>query len=57
MLYDYILEIKNRTLLIALMWVSLIVTCFFYKETLLFLTIKPNISLYKENLLYFTPLN
>jgi sec-independent protein translocase protein TatC len=57
MLYDYILEIKNRTLLIALMWVSLIVTCFFYKETLLFLTIKPNISLYKENLLYFIATN
>jgi len=57
MLYEYILEIKNRILLIATMWISLIVTCFFYKETLLFLSIKPNIYLYKENLLYFIATN
>jgi len=57
MLYDYILELKNRTLLIALMWISLIGTCFFYKETLLFLSIKPNIYLYKHNLLYFIATN
>lgn len=57
MLYEYILEIKNRILLIVLMWVSLIVTCFFYKETLLFLSIKPTIYLYKENLLYFIATN
>lgn len=57
MLYDYILELRNRTLLIAIMWISLIVTCFSYKETLLFLTIKPNIYLYTQNFVYFIATN
>jgi sec-independent protein translocase protein TatC len=57
MLYDYILELRNRTLLIAIMWVSLIVICFSYKETLLFLSIKPNLYLYKQNLVYFIATN
>lgn len=57
MLYDYILEIKNRVLLVALMWISLFITCFSYKETLLFLSLKPTIYLYKQNLLYFIATN
>jgi len=53
----YILEIKNRILLIVIMWISLLITCFCYKETILFLSIKPTIFLYQENFLYFIATN
>lgn len=34
--YSYFLEIKNRVLLSITSWLLLMVTCYFYKETLLF---------------------
>ena len=40
--YLYLLEIKNRFLFIIFAWISTIVICYIYKETLLFLIIKSN---------------
>ena len=40
--YKYYLEIKNRILLIFVTWVSLVATCYFLKEPLLFIVIDSN---------------
>ena len=45
--YKYYSEIKNRFILIIFSWVSLIITCYFYKETLLFILI--DLSHYTKN--------
>ena len=42
MFYSYFLEIRNRFLLVVFGWVFTAFVCYFYKETLLFLLIKPN---------------
>lgn len=40
--YRYYLEIKNRTLLMLLTWLSLLAVCYFFKEPLLFVFINSN---------------
>jgi len=46
MLKLYFLEIRNRIGLIILSWLLVFFVCYYYKETLLFLFIKPFIKLY-----------
>jgi len=46
MLKLYLLEIRNRIGLIILSWLLVFFVCYWYKETLLFLFIKPFIRLY-----------
>ena len=51
MIYNYYLELKNRCLLLSLTWVSIIFTSYFYKETLLFICLKP--SFYNNNFIFY----
>ena len=53
MFYNYFLEIRNRFLLIVFGWVFTAFICYFYKETLLFLLIKPNFFLINPIPIYF----
>jgi sec-independent protein translocase protein TatC len=53
MFYSYFLEIQNRFLLVVFGWVFTGFVCYFYKETLLFLLIKPNFFLTKPIPIYF----
>jgi sec-independent protein translocase protein TatC len=53
MFYSYFLEIRNRFLLIVFGWISTAFACYFYKETLLFLLIKPNFFLTNPIPIYF----
>jgi sec-independent protein translocase protein TatC len=53
MIYKYYVEIKNRCLLLFLTWVSTIFVSYIYKETLLFLCIKPNKTYYSDIIFYF----
>lgn len=39
--YKYYLELKNRGGLLLLTWLSLMIVCYSYKETLLFFLVKP----------------
>ena len=39
----YFLEIKNRLILLLITWISTILISYFYKETLLFIIIQPNL--------------
>ena len=52
MIYQYYLEIKNRILLLILMWFFTIFVCYFYKELLLFLCIT-KINLLNNVFFYF----
>ena len=55
--YKYYLELKNRGGLLLLTWLSLIIVCYSYKETLLFFFIKPTNHLngiYDESYFIFT---
>jgi Sec-independent protein secretion pathway component TatC len=40
--YKYYLEIKNRILLLAITWTSLLIVCYYFKEPLLFIFINSN---------------
>lgn len=51
MILKYYLEIKNRFLLLNVTWISTILISYLYKETLLFICIKP--SLYNNDNIYF----
>ena len=53
MIYKYYLEIKNRFLLLSLTWVSTILVSYFYKEILLFISIKPSICNNNSIIFYF----
>lgn len=53
MIYHFITELKNRTLLIVLAWTSVVAVGYFYKEVLLFLLVKPNLCLFQHNSQYF----
>ena len=53
MLYEYFLEIKNRSFLIIFSWVVCVFTCYSYKEVLLFLLVKINYNLFCLNSFYF----
>lgn len=47
--YKYYLEIKNRILLLVITWISLLLTCYYFKEPLLFVFVNSN--------KYYTDLN
>ena len=51
MIYKYYLELKNRCLLLSLTWVSTLLICYFYKEVLLFICLKP--SFYNNNFIFY----
>jgi len=53
MVYRYYLEVKNRCLLLSLTWFSIVFVSYFYKETLLFICIKPGIFNKSSTVLYF----
>jgi len=53
MFYSYFLEIRNRFLLIVYGWFFTAFASYFYKETLLFLLIKPNFFLINPIPIYF----
>jgi sec-independent protein translocase protein TatC len=57
MLFSYFIEIKNRSILLFISWVSTFYICYLYKEILLFVFIKPSLILYKINNLYFITTN
>ena len=37
--YKYYIELKNRTFLLFYTWLSVLITCYYYKETILFLLV------------------
>lgn len=51
----YFLEIRNRLALLAITWLSTIIICYFFKETLLFIVTKQTICLnsHSQELFYF----
>lgn len=51
-IYKYYTELKNRTCLILSAWFTTILVSYIYKETLLFLIIKPSL-IYSTNDMYF----
>nr|YP_010377452.1 Sec-independent protein translocase component TatC [Hemiaulus sinensis]QYB23188.1 Sec-independent protein translocase component TatC [Hemiaulus sinensis] len=53
----YIIEIKNRVFLIFFSYIFTVIICYFYKETLLFLSIKPSISSINKSVFYFISTN
>ena len=55
MIYNYIVEIKNRIFLILLAWIFLILVSYCYKETILFIVVKPNLS--SSQVFYFITIN
>lgn len=57
MLSKYFFELKNRFLLIIFSWFIAVITCYGYKETLLFLLIKVNYILYDSSVFYFIATN
>ena len=58
-MYKYFFEIKNRLILTFIVWFSLTLISYFYKETLLFIIVKPNIlmkinlTIENSNIFYF----
>lgn len=57
MLFSYFIEIKNRSILLLISWISTFCICYSYKEILLFLFIKPSLKLYTFKNLYFITTN
>ena len=53
MFTNYFLEIKNRLFLVGFLWVTVFITCYHYKEVILFLLIYNNSKLYSLNDVYF----
>lgn len=49
----YFLEIRNRVGLIVLVWISTFFVSYLYKETLLFLMVKPLVNSYPQACTYF----
>lgn len=57
MFFNYIKEIKNRFCLIVLAWVLTFLFSYVYKETLLFLCLKPSLHYFQESSFYFISTN
>ena len=54
MLLYFFLELKNRIILMTLTWSTVFITCYNYKEILLYIIIKPSINTtFKLNKVYF----
>ena len=49
----YLYEIKNRIFILGLAWMSSLCTCYFYKEVILYILLKPSLSEPKTDNLYF----
>jgi sec-independent protein translocase protein TatC len=54
MIYKYIIEIRNRGILVLLNWFIIIFISYFYKETLLYLVLKSNLNNLSFNYFIFT---
>ena len=57
MIYKYLLEIKYRLLFSFITWLSLILSCYYFKETLLYIFIKPSLHFNTNNMFYFLTTN
>lgn len=57
MLIKYFFEIRNRAILIIFSWIATVIVAYLNKETLLFLSIKPNLSLFEKTSFYFIATN
>ena len=57
MLINYFIELKNRILLILGMWLVLVITGYYYKETTMFIITKPCLIFFSKNYLYFISTN
>ena len=57
MLKVYFLEIRNRIVLICFSWILVFFICYHYKETLLFLVVKPLLKISPEVCNYFIATN
>ena len=57
MIYKYLLEIKYRILFCFIAWNFVIINCYYFKEILLYIFIKPNLKLYDNNILWFLTTN
>jgi len=53
MFYNFLIEIRNRGLLLFLTWFSTLIICYLYKEIVLFLFVKPSLIFFEKNSLYF----
>ena len=53
MLIKYLLEIKNRLIILAVSWILSAVISYYYKETLLFLSLKSLLKNSNETFVYF----
>ncbi len=57
MISNYLYEIKNRTLLLLITWTTTFITCYFYKEIIVFIFIYPSLDLFKKTCVYFISTN
>lgn len=57
MIYKYLSEIKYRILFSIIAWLFAMIVCYYYKETLLFLVIKPSLSFTKNSSFFFLTTN
>lgn len=53
MIYKYLLEIKYRIFFILLTWSFIVISCYYFKETLLYTFIKLSLNPKYTNLVYF----
>jgi len=56
MIYRYIIEIQYRLVFSFVAWFSMVLTCYYFKETLLYLFIRSSIN-QEDNPLYFVTTN
>jgi len=57
MIYKYLLEIKYRILFCLVAWNFIVINCYYFKETLLYVLIRPNLELYDNNVLWILTTN
>ena len=53
MFSNFLKEIKNRSFLLLLTWLSVASVSYLYKETLIFLIVKPSLTIFQTSSLYF----
>nr|YP_010516652.1 SecY-independent transporter protein [Haslea pseudostrearia]UXN44195.1 SecY-independent transporter protein [Haslea pseudostrearia] len=52
-IYKYYIELKNRVFLLLLAWIATLLVSYIYKETLLFLIIRPSLNYTNVETVYF----
>ncbi len=57
MIYKYLSEIKYRTFFSIIAWFFTMIVCYYFKETLLFLVLKPSLSFVKNSSFFFLTTN